>query len=58
MAENWTLAQVFARRAHEHPERTAVVASTGRTLTYGQLEARAAAMAAALSELGIGEGDR
>jgi fatty-acyl-CoA synthase len=58
MAEHWTLAQVFARRALEHPERTAVVGANGRTLTYGQLEARASAMAAALSELGIGEGDR
>ncbi|AHG90141.1 AMP-dependent synthetase and ligase [Gemmatirosa kalamazoonensis] len=58
MAENWTLAQVFARRAHEHPERLAAVAANGRTLTYGQLDARASAMAAALSELGIGAGDR
>jgi fatty-acyl-CoA synthase len=58
MAENWTLAQIVARRAHEHPERLAVVAANGRNITYGQLEARAAAMAAALSELGIGAGDR
>jgi fatty-acyl-CoA synthase len=58
MAENWTLAQIVARRAHEHPERLAVVAANGRTITYGQLDARAAAMAAALSELGIGAGDR
>jgi fatty-acyl-CoA synthase len=58
MAENWTLAQIVARRAHEHPERLAVVGANGRTITYGQLDARAAAMAAALSELGIGAGDR
>jgi fatty-acyl-CoA synthase len=58
MAENWTLAQVFARRAHEHPERPAVVAASGRAITYGQLDAQSAAMAAALSDLGIGEGDR
>jgi fatty-acyl-CoA synthase len=58
MAENWTLARVFARRAHEHPERPAVVAANGRTITYGQLDARSSAMAAALSELGIGAGDR
>jgi fatty-acyl-CoA synthase len=58
MAENWTLAQVFARRAYEHPERLAVVGANGRTITYGQLDARSSAMAAALSELGIGAGDR
>src|SRR4051794_15128135 len=58
MSEHWTLAQVFARRAHEHPERVAVVAANGRSLTYAQLDARASAMAAALSELGIGVGDR
>jgi fatty-acyl-CoA synthase len=58
MAENWTLANVFARRAHEHPERPVVVAANGRTITYGQLDARASAMAAALAEFGIGTGDR
>ncbi|MBV9880603.1 MAG: acyl--CoA ligase [Gemmatirosa sp.] len=58
MAEHRTLGQVFAHRSHEHPERPAVVAPNGRAVTYGQLEARAAAMAAALSELGIGAGDR
>lgn len=57
MAANWTLAQLFARRAHEHPERPAVVAA-GRIVSYGQLEAQAAALAAALADLGIGEGDR
>ena len=57
MADTWTLAQVFARRAAEHPERPLVIAG-GRTMTYGQADARAAAMAAALSELGIGAGDR
>ena len=58
MAENWTLAHVFARRAHEHPERPVVVAANGRIITYGQLDARASAMAAALADLGIGSGDR
>ena len=57
MADTWTLAQVFARRAAEHPERPLVVAG-GRTMTYGQADQRSAAMAAALSELGIGAGDR
>jgi len=58
MAENWTLAQVFARRAHEHPERPVVVGANGRIISYGQLDARATAMAAALADLGIGSGDR
>ncbi len=56
-SSTWTLASVFAQRAREHAERALVVAG-GRTLTYGQVEARAGAMAAALSELGIGAGDR
>ena len=52
MSHSWTLADVFARRAQEHAERTMLVAG-GRTLTYGQVDARAAALTAALSELGI-----
>ncbi len=58
MAEPWTLAQLFARRAHEHPERVAVVATAGRPLTYTQLDRQATALAAALTDLGIGAGDR
>ena len=57
MSHSWTLADVFARRAQEHAERTMLVAG-GRTLTYGQVDARAAALTAALSELGIERGDR
>jgi fatty-acyl-CoA synthase len=57
MPSTWTLASVFAQRVAEHARRTLVVAG-GRTLTYGQVDARASAMAAALSELGIGIGDR
>jgi fatty-acyl-CoA synthase len=57
MPSTWTLARVFAQRVAEHARRTLVVAG-GRTLTYGQVEAQASAMAAALSELGIGVGDR
>ncbi|MGH7664085.1 MAG: class I adenylate-forming enzyme family protein [Gemmatimonadaceae bacterium] len=57
MPTSWTLGQVFAARAAEHSERPLVVAR-GRSLTYGQVDARAAALAAALSELGIGAGDR
>jgi fatty-acyl-CoA synthase len=56
-SSTWTLASVFAQRAREHADRALVVAG-GRTLSYAQVEARAGAMAAALSELGIGAGDR
>lgn len=57
MPSAWTLAQVFARRALEHPARTLVVAG-GRTLTYAAVEQRASALAAALTDLGLGVGDR
>ena len=57
MANAWTLADVFGRRAAEHPERTLLV-SGGRSLSYGQVEARSAALAAALGELGVETGDR
>jgi fatty-acyl-CoA synthase len=57
MSDAWTLGRVFATRAREHPERTLLVAN-GRTLTYGQIDVRSSALAAALSELGIEAGDR
>src|SRR5688500_705512 len=57
MATAWTLGGVFARRAREHPERTLLVAGS-RTRSYGQVHQQAEALAAALSELGIGAGDR
>jgi fatty-acyl-CoA synthase len=57
MADAWTLAPLLARRAAEHPERPLVVGGAKR-LTYGQLETQAAALAAALAELGVGDGDR
>jgi fatty-acyl-CoA synthase len=57
MSNSWTLARTFAARAEEHPERTLIVAG-GRSLTYGQVDARASALAAALAELGIEAGDR
>ena len=57
MSNSWTLGQVFAVRAREHPERTLIVAG-GRSMTYGQVDARSAALATALSELGIEPGDR
>ena len=57
MASSWTLPHVFAERASAHPGRTLLVAG-GRTLTYGQVDAKSTALAAALSELGIEAGDR
>ena len=57
MPNLWTLANVVERRATEHPDRALVVAGS-RTLTFGQVESRAAALAAALAELGIEQGDR
>ena len=57
MSNSWTLARTFAVRAQEHPRRTMLVAD-GRSLTYAQVDAKSAALAAALSELGIEEGDR
>jgi fatty-acyl-CoA synthase len=57
MSNVWTLDHVFATRADAHPDRTLLVAGN-RTLTYGQVQARATALAAALAELGVGMGDR
>jgi acyl-CoA synthetase (AMP-forming)/AMP-acid ligase II len=57
MATSWSLAPVVEQRAREHPERTLALIGD-RTFTYGQVEAKASAFAAALSELGLGRGDR
>ena len=57
MSQAWTMAHTFATRAQEHPERTLLV-SGGRSWTYAQVDTKAAALAAALAELGIGMGDR
>ena len=57
MATSWSLAPVVEQRARVHPERT--LAMTGdRTWSYGQVDAQASSLAAALSELGLGAGDR
>ncbi|MEJ7809859.1 MAG: AMP-binding protein [Gemmatimonadaceae bacterium] len=57
MTNSWTLGHVLASRAAEHPERTLLVAG-GRTLSYGQVNTQATALAAALGELGVEAGDR
>ncbi|MEM6386095.1 MAG: amino acid adenylation domain-containing protein [Pseudomonadota bacterium] len=52
-----SLAQVFAERAAETPQATAVIA--GEThVSYGALEARANELSAAMMSKGIGAGDR
>ena len=57
MGNSWTLADLFGRRAAEHSERALLVAG-GRSLSYGQVDSRSAALAAALAELGVESGDR
>ncbi|HEY7878231.1 MAG TPA: AMP-binding protein, partial [Gemmatimonadaceae bacterium] len=57
MSTSWTLARTFAARAEKHPDRGMLVAG-GRTWTYGQVDAKSSALAAALSELGIEVDDR
>jgi len=52
-----SVAQVLEERAGEHPDRVFLVFGD-RRLTYRQVNARAAALAAALHELGIEPGDR
>jgi len=57
MSTSWTLARTFAARAEEHPDRAMLIAA-GRTWSYGQVDAKATALAAALGELGIEADDR
>src|SRR3954468_22704789 len=44
-------------RARTHPDRPAIVAG-GRTVSYEELDERAAGVARRLAALGVGEGDR
>ncbi len=45
---------LFEARARQDPDRVAVVDAAGRSLTYGQLDARANAVATRLRALGVG----
>ncbi len=57
MATSWSFAPLVEHRARVHPERT--IAMTGdRTWSYGHVNTQASSLAAALAELGLGEGDR
>jgi len=68
MADSPTLDQLFAHRARDHAERPLVVggisgvlgaaagngaAPGGRALTYGEVDAKGAAIAASLADLGV-----
>lgn len=52
------LAAIFARAARAHPERTALVEASAREVSFGDLKARADALAAGWQARGIGRGDR
>ncbi len=52
------LLAAFASRVAAHPERIAIIDGRGRAKTYGELDARAAALAATWRARGLREGDR
>jgi acyl-coenzyme A synthetase/AMP-(fatty) acid ligase len=57
MVASWSLAPLVTRHAAVRPEH--VLAMDGeRTWTYQEVEAAASALAVALVDLGIGDGDR
>lgn len=57
MATSWSLAPLIEQRARQHPERPLAVVGE-RTWSYGHVDTQASSFAAALSELGLGAGDR
>jgi fatty-acyl-CoA synthase len=57
MTKSWSLAPLVEHYAREHPERTLAIVAE-RVWTYRQVEDRASSLASALSELGLGAGDR
>jgi len=57
MATSWSLAPLIEQRARQHPERPLAVVGD-RTWSYGHVDTQASSLAAALSELGLGAGDR
>lgn len=57
MATSWSLAPLIEQRARQHPERPLAVVGD-RTWSFGEVDSQASALAAALSELGLGAGDR
>lgn len=57
MATSWSLAPLIEQRALEHPTRPLAVVGD-RSWSYAHVELQASSLAAALSELGLGSGDR
>ncbi|MFF7964982.1 amino acid adenylation domain-containing protein [Streptomyces sp. NPDC007903] len=57
-ADQATLHQLFEAQAARCPDRTAVVAASGQTLTYAELDERTNRVARALRAEGVGPGDR
>lgn len=57
MATPWTFPSLFAQQVRAQPERTLAVGK-GQTWTYREIDRQAAALAVALSELGVVSGDR
>jgi non-ribosomal peptide synthetase component F len=56
MATAPTLVELFARQTAARPGALALTAPGGHTLTYGELDAAASGMAAALARAGVGRG--
>lgn len=57
MPSQWTLTTLFETRLRDHPDRIVVVAGE-RSYSFRQVEAQAAALAAAFAELGVERDDR
>ncbi len=57
MATSWSLAPLIEQRVRQHPERPLAVEGD-RTWSYALVDAQATALASALTELGLGAGDR
>ncbi|MEU9130435.1 amino acid adenylation domain-containing protein [Kitasatospora sp. NPDC048540] len=57
-ADRATVHGLFEAQAARHPQRTAVIAPSGGTLTYAELDARANRVARSLRAQGVGPDDR
>lgn len=57
MPSHWTLTTLFESRVRDHPERLVVVEGE-QSLSFQQVDAQSAALAAAFAELGVDTGDR
>lgn len=53
-----TLLEPFLRQVERAPQQVAIIGADDRVITYGELDARARALAAAYEAAGIGPGDR